>query len=163
GPVGAFFLLTLNYARLGKRGLAWMTVVFGLLTIAGVMAISIALPDSFPGCFLGVPLAFILWATAKTLQGNAYDVHLSKGGAPASGWAAVGFAVLGLALYLGVFLIVFVSYEHFLGGPFGKSIDFGGGEEVYYTKGATEADARALGAFLREAGFFNGQGPKSVQ
>jgi hypothetical protein len=27
----------------------------------------------------------------------------------------------------------------------------------------TEADARALGAFLREAGFFDGRGPKAVR
>src|SRR5262249_60420305 len=45
----------------------------------------------------------------------------------------------------------------------GKRIDFGGGQEIFYGQGATEADARALGAFLREAGVFDGTRPLSFQ
>ena len=57
---------------------------------------------------------------------------------------------------------VFQTYDLGFSGGFGQKIDYGG-EEVYYTKGGTEADARALGAFLREAGFFDGHGSKSVR
>jgi hypothetical protein len=61
---------------------------------------------------------------------------------------------------------VLVNVALFLGKSqesFGKKIDFGSGQEVYFTKGATEADARAFGAFLRNSGYFNGRGPKAVR
>ena len=41
---------------------------------------------------------------------------------------------------------------------FGPKIEFGGGQGVYYNDGATQADAWALGTFLKRDGFFNGQG-----
>jgi hypothetical protein len=163
GPAGAFILLTLNYRRLGKRKAAWATIAVGLLTMAALTASLMALPESFPGFLIGLPLFLILWIAAKTLQGNVYDAHLRQGGEPASGWAAAGFAVLGIVLYLGMFFGIFLTYELYVDGGLGPKIDYGNGEEVYYTKGATEADARALGTLLRQAGYFDGKGPKSVR
>ena len=159
GPVGAFLLLAVNYWRMGKRGAAWTTVACCVLTMVALMMSVIALPESIPALLIGLPLFLVLWGAAKGLQGSAYDAHLRNGGEPASGWAATGFAVLGIALYFGAFL----AYDQYLNASFGQKIDYGGGEEVYYAKGATEADARALGSFLRQAGYFDGKGPKAVR
>jgi hypothetical protein len=140
-----------------------MTIACGLLTTAALAAISFALPESFPGFLIGLPLFLVLWGAARSLQGGAYDAHLRQGGEPASGWTAVGFAVLGLGLYFAVFLGAFLVYDLSFNANLGQKIDCGGGEEIYYTKGATEADARALAESLRGVGFFDGQTPKSVR
>jgi hypothetical protein len=163
GPVGAFTLLALNYWRMGKRGAARITIAVGLVTMALVVAICFALPDSSPSFLIGVPLFLGLWLAARKLQGSAFDTHLRNGGERASGWAALGFALVGLMLFLGVFVGASMSYDLFHNESYGQKIDFGGGNEIYYTKGATEADGRALGAFLRETGFFDGRNPSSVR
>jgi hypothetical protein len=163
GPVGAFTLLTLNYGRLGKRQAARMTIAFGLLTMAVVVGLCFALPDSSPSFLISVPLFLGLWLAARKLQGSAFDTHLRNGGERASGWAALGFALVGLMLFLGVYVGASMLYDLFYNESYGQKIDFDGGNEVYYTKGATEADGRALGAFLRETGFFDGRHPSSVR
>jgi hypothetical protein len=160
GPVGAFIILTINYFRLGKPAAAWATIAFGLLACAALIALLLVLPESIPGPVLGLPLFLGMWGLAKGLQGSAYAEHLQNGGEGSSSWAAAGFGLLGAVLFMGVFMGVFVGFDSFL---LDKKVDFGGGEEVYYTKDTTEAEARALGAFLREVGFFNKSGPKSVR
>lgn len=74
---------------------------------------------------------------------------------------------------LGIFLVILVAFliqgcgilqKLGLGGEsYGEKVDFGNGEEVYYKGDATEQDARKLGAFLRNTGYFDGSGSKSVQ
>jgi hypothetical protein len=85
------------------------------------------------------------------------------GGEPASGWAAAELGLHGMFLFCSISMGVFLAYEHRLRSNLGTRIDFGGGQEVFYGHGANEADARALGALLRELGGFDGTGPKSVQ
>ncbi len=163
GPVGAFALLTINFWRLGKIAAAWATIVIGVVTVAAVIAISLVLPESVPAFSIALPLFLALWAAAKATQGAAFDAHLRNGGERASGWAAVGIALLGAVVYLGVFFVVFFAYNFAVQEGFGEKVEFGRGEEIYYAKGATEADARALGTFLREVRFFDGKGAKSVR
>jgi hypothetical protein len=95
-------------------------------------------------------------------EGLSEDLHLQtlarRGGTSLA--ASLGIFVL---FVVALFSIPFL-FELVLGkGGFGERVTFGGGDEIYYTKGATEADARALGAFLRESGFFDGRNPKSVR
>jgi hypothetical protein len=163
GPVGAFILLALNFWRMGKRGAAWTTIALGLLTLGVLVVIIIALPESVPSFLIGLPLFLALWIAARALQGDAYEAHQRAGGATASGWVAAGIALMGVVLFLGLWLGSFLVYDLTFYSGLGSKIDFGAGEEVYYATGVTEADARALGAFLRETGFFNGRGPKSVR
>jgi hypothetical protein len=159
GPVGAFILLAINYARLGKSWAVWGTIGLGVLTSLALMAISVALPDSPPGPILAIPLCLVVWGLARFLQGSICDAHVRAGGTAPSSWAAAGFGLLGMALFLGAFLPLYVVYEQ---TSLGTKIEFGAGEEIYFAQGATEADARALGAFLRQDGYFDGRGPKSV-
>jgi hypothetical protein len=163
GPVGAFILLMLNYRRLGERRAAWMTLAVSLLTVGLMVAINVAFPNPAPALLFAIALFVALVVAARTLQGRAYDLHLQRGGEPASGWAAAGFALLGLALCFVILLGSFVAYSFITSGGIGERIDFGGGEEIYYAEGATEIDGRALGTFLRDVGFFNGQSPKTVR
>src|SRR5207237_10373222 len=100
GPAGAFVLLMLNYWRLARRRAAWITIVCGVLMLVVLVAISMALPDSFPSVLLGVPVFLVLWGVAKGAQGADYDAHRRQGGESASGWAAAGIGVLGLVAYL---------------------------------------------------------------
>jgi hypothetical protein len=163
GPVGAFVLLALNYKRLGRGTAAAITVLWGLLTVAALVALNLKLPESSPALLLGLPVFLVLWLAAKMLQGEAFDGHVQQGGEPASGWAAAGFGLLGAVLFCGISVGVFLAHEQRLRSRLGKRIDFGGGQEVFYGQGATEADARALGAYLREAGVFDGRRPMSFQ
>jgi hypothetical protein len=160
GPVGAFAILAINYFRLGKPRAAWGIIACGLIACAALMRISLALPEGAPGFLFALPLFLVLWGLAKGLQGHAYGEHVRQGGETASGGAAAGLGLLGAGLYLGVFLGVYLGYEQLASG---NKIDFGSGEEIYYAQGATEADARALGASLRDVGFFDGRGPKAVR
>ena len=158
GPVGAFILLILNYWRLGKRGAAWITLALALVTTAAMVAISLALPTSIPSFLIGLPVFLALWSAAKTLQGNAYDAHRRKGGKSASGWTATGIAILGIVLYFSAVMGVFQTYDLGFSGGFGQKIDYGG-EEVYYTKGGTEADARAWARSCAKRAFSTGTVP----
>lgn len=162
GPLGAFFLLAINFWRLGKRRASWLTLGISLLTLVGLVLLLPILP-SCSGLTIGVLLFFLLWGAARTLQGRAFEEHRRRGGRSASGWSAFGFALLGLVLYFGVFFGVYLAYDIYHEQSLGPKVEFGGGEEIYYVKGATEADARALGAFLREAGVFDGRSPMSVR
>jgi len=163
GPVGAFFLLILNYWRLGKPRAARLTIYAGVVTMAAVLILGFSLPESIPGLLIGIPLFVLIWIAARILQEDIYADHLRQGGQAASGWSAAGFGLLGLVLYLGIFYGAFSIYQQHLSAGFGTRLDFGGGEEVFYKNGATQADAWALGTFLRRDGYFNGQGPKSVR
>jgi hypothetical protein len=163
GPIGAFVLLALNYKRLGRGAATAITALCGLVTVAALVALNLKLPESAPALLLGLPVLLVLWLAARMLQGAAFDGHVRQGGEPASGWAAAGFGLLGGILFCGVSAGAFLAYEHRLRSHFGKRVDFGGGQEVFYGQGATEADARALGALLREVGVFNNTGPKSIQ
>jgi hypothetical protein len=163
GPVGAFLIIAINYWRLGKRQAAWATIVFCVLTAAALIALVFVLPDSKPATAISLPLFLIMWGLAKGLQGRDYDAHLKRNGESASGWAAAGLGVLGAMLFLGVLVVVVVVYDHFETDALGTKVEFPGGDEIYYAKGATEADARALGTHFLVTGFFNGRHPKSVQ
>jgi hypothetical protein len=164
GPAGALLMMAINYARLGKRSAAWSTAAATLVVSAGVLAVAFIVPENNPaGLLIGLPVFLGIWMSARLLQGELYDAHLSGGGAAASGWSAFGMGVLGIVVIVAVGAVIGVVEEFGLGNRFGARVDFGNKQEVYFTRGATEADAHALGGVLRQAGFFDGQAPASVQ
>jgi hypothetical protein len=163
GPIGPLLMMAINYARLGQRPAAWLTVASCLLMPAALIAVGLALPDNSPGMVLALPVFIIIYMAARTLQGGLYEAHVRAGGATASGWSAAGLGALGILLFLGVALGASVAYDLVEVNRFGTRIDFGGGQEIYHTRGATEADARALAEALRQAGFFDGRNPAAVQ
>ena len=144
GPIGALLMLSLNYWRLGKRPAAGITVVVCLLTLAALIVLCFALPNSSIGMFIALPLFLAVWGAARTLQGSVYETHLRQGGEPASSWAAIGFGLLGLALYLGVLLGIAGTFDYY--NNLGQRIEFGNNEEIFYENGVTEAEVRARAA-----------------
>lgn len=69
----------------------------------------------------------------------------------AIGLAAVGIIAVGALVYFALGW----------GGP--PRVEFGHGEEVYYTGGTTETEARRLGKALQDEEYFDDKGPKTVQ
>jgi hypothetical protein len=160
GVLPGFVLLALNYRALGKLGAAWWTFLLGLVATGLVIGTAMALPENgltrFAPAVVGL---LVMVGLAKALQGNLYSAHIRRGGQKASGWAAVGIAVVGGLLTVGAIFAYAVFFEEGMG----KKLTFGAGEEVYYTSGVTEAEARQLGGALQSEGYFNGKGAKTVQ
>jgi hypothetical protein len=153
-------MLAANFYRLGRRAACWVTVAVGILLVVALLAISDALPDS-PGRFLlGLPVWLGLYMAARLLQGDAYEAHLRQGGQQAGGGSAAGIGLLGLVLFLGM---VFGGSVLWQGLLMGSKIDFGGGEEIYYTGGIQEAEVRRVGNVLKRNQFFDGRGAKTVK
>jgi hypothetical protein len=163
GPMGGLLLMALNYRRLGKRAAAAGVIVVALLLVAALLAVILATPDSAPVFVLGVPVFLAVWVAVKVLQGGLYDAHLVRGGESGSTGAALGIGLLGLLLNLGLLFGGAIVYELICGEGLGEKIDYGNGEEVYYTGGVTHEEAARLGRVLQTTGFFNGRGAKSVQ
>ncbi len=161
GPLGAFLLMARNYARCGRRAACRATVAAGVLVTAVPVGFGLLLPDVNPGfnlCF-AVPLWMGTYMTAKVLQERTFEDHRKRGGRQASGWAVVGFTVLGIALTLGPVMGAAALYEVEFGDQQLRVTDK---EVIYYGRDVTEAEARTLGRVLRERGFFDGVGEKSV-
>jgi hypothetical protein len=163
GPGGGLLPLGINYYRLGKAAATWMTVGVGLVIVAGFFALGISVPESFPFICVGFVLFLILWAAAWGLQGNTYQAHLRNGGQSASGLAVLVTGVLGLGLFLGAMFGSSLLYEPIFFASLGQKITFGRQEELYFKGGVTRAEANLLGRLLQEAGYFNGNGGKTVQ
>jgi hypothetical protein len=163
GPVGAFTLLTVNYWRLGRRHAAGVTALVGTVVVVALGMVGGVLPSTGSACVVGLPAFLALWWAAHSLQGDAYETHIKQGGRRASGWAAAGYAVVGFLIFVPVLFILVAGANVAFDAGYGPKIDLGHGQEVYYAKGATEADARALGNFLREAGFFDDENPAAVR
>jgi len=162
GPLGGFLLMGHNYANCGRRAACWATVGVGALVAAAAVGSGFALSDTHPG--LNLCLALPLWVgtyiTAKLLQQRTYAAHRERGGAQASGWAVLGFSVLGAGVTVGAAAAAVGLYE----GRFRyKRLQVTAKEEIYYTRDVTDAEARTLGQLLQEAQIFDGASKKAVR
>ena len=71
---------------------------------------------------------------------------------------------MGKKLLSGLTSLAFIGYFVYqMFFAFGSKVDFGGGQEVYYTSGATEAQAQSVGDTLKAIEFFNDNGEAAVQ
>jgi hypothetical protein len=160
GVLPGFVLLALNYRALGRLGAAWCTFLLGIVATGVVIGTAMLLPEKgvtrFAPAVVGL---LVMVGLAKALQGNIYAEHVRRGGQKASGWAAVGIAVVGGLLTVGAIF----AYTIFIEEGMGKRLTFGASEEVYYTSGVTEEEARRLGSVLQTEGYFDGRGAKTVQ
>jgi hypothetical protein len=162
GPLGGFLLMGRNYAKCGRRAACWATVAAGVLVAAVPVGFGLLLPDVNPGlnlCF-ALPLWLGTYLTAKVLQGRTVEAHRKRGGREVSGWAVVGFALLGAVLTVGPVVGGVALYEVGFGDQELRVTDK---EVIFYGRDVTEAEARTLGRVLREQGVFDGAGEKSVR
>jgi hypothetical protein len=162
GPLGGFLLMGRNYANCGRRAACWAMVAVGALVAAAVVGSGFVLPDMHLG--LNLCLALFLWVstyvTARVLQAPLFAAHRKQGGEQASGWAVLGFSVLGAGLTVGAAVGAAGLYEVGFGD---NRLQVTAKEEIYYSRDVTEAEARTLGRLLQEAHFFNGGSEKTVQ
>jgi hypothetical protein len=152
GPLAAGIVLAINYARMRRRTAAWWVGIMGVAATLVFFAAGFVAPDVPNSIFLLVQLVGV-YMLANALQGNRIRSHSRQRGEIASAWQAVGIgAVCGVVLLVLIFGVVYA-----LEASPGTVVRFGD-DEIYYLGDATEEDARKLGEFLKEAGFFRGEG-----
>jgi hypothetical protein len=105
------------------------------------------------GSFLPFVSVMALRQWAK-MDEPAFDAHVAAGGAKQSWWRATGVGVAALAALMLVIVPASIGWDTLAG----HHVELGAGQKVTYEDAATEADARKLGAYLREAGFFDDSG-----
>lgn len=156
GPFAAVWLLALNFSHLRQKHLIARTLIIGTIVTGLYFALAMALPDSFPGAPLYIGALLIAGKVAEWLQGEKYQRHIAAGGKRASNWKVAGISLATLLVTVGI--VFGYSYAALMA----DSVQFGGGNEVYYEGGASKADAQKLGETLQELEFFTGDGPASV-
>lgn len=150
-PVAGTTLMALNYRRQGKAQKAIAAVVIGIVATVLGSLLGYFVP-AFATTVVGVTLALATKGAAQYWQGQAVAQHVLHGGTLSSKWAAAGLGIAFLAVFCGV---IFLGA---LGLGARHRVVIGSHDEVYYVGSATEQDARALGAALKTAGYFQDRG-----
>jgi hypothetical protein len=173
-PIAGSILLSANYQKLRHGEAAGMAFFIGMLGTAVLMSLAFVLPwnaGSLAG-LVAVPPA-VMCLVARLLPGGtaAPSAPLRAGPsgdpqarapvphAPGSWRRAVGIGLVCGAGTVGL-LVAFPPRESYADLP---AVSLGVGEEVEYGPGTSEADAVALGRFLKEVGYFDGQEAKTVR
>lgn len=105
-PLAGFIVLGINESRMGRPEKMSKMIGLGVVASVIVFAISLILPESFPGFAVSLAYLFGMQALAKHWQGDEINKRLSSGTPKASGWNAFGIALLCLLpLIAGAFAI----------------------------------------------------------
>lgn len=159
-PIAGSALLSANYRKLGDRDAASMVFFLGMLGTAMLMSLLFILPRSAgsAAALIGMP-AFGMYLIAGSAQGAAC-ARSRRAGAPGGSWAwAVG---IGLACGLAT-LGLLAAFPPDEAAAVVGTVTVAPGEEVQFTRAATESRAQRLGQFLKEIGYFNAKWPKTVR
>jgi putative Ca2+/H+ antiporter (TMEM165/GDT1 family) len=108
-PIAGCVLLAMNYRRLGDMTAAITALVSGFIVTSLTLVIAFFLPDNFPSSILSMVSTATMYQVAKSLQNNAYERHLAKGGSKASTWGATGVGVLCMVCILVVIFGVVIA------------------------------------------------------
>jgi hypothetical protein len=161
GPLGGFLLMGRNYAKCSRQAACWATIVAVVLVTAAAVGAGFVLPTNpILNLGLAVPLWLGTYLTARFLQQRTFEAHQKEGGEQVSGWAVVGFTLLGVVLTLGSAVGAAVLYEVGFGD---HRLEVNAKEEIYYSRDIKEAEARTLARVLQEQRFFNGASEKTVR
>jgi hypothetical protein len=163
GPLAGLTVIAWNYLVLRRRLACALTLVVGFgaaLGAAATLAEDGEGPWAGPAVLIGLGGLAILPLISRLLQGRAYDEHLDRGGEKASGWKALGLGLCGIVAFFGLIFALALA-ELVVTGD--RILSVTAGEEIYYGRDVSEAEARGLGEVLREAGLFNGRGHKTVR
>ena len=156
-PAAGGLLLAINYVRLGRATAAVFWGIVLLLITCVIFCLAMKLPDEVPGTMFLVPQLVIMYVIANSLQGKIIAAHQSSGGRMISNWAAAGIGLFVCLVIAGGFIgFMFLEEE-----TLGTRIGIGQHDEIYYSPGATEKDAKALGAMLLDESYF-GEPPGSA-
>jgi hypothetical protein len=168
-PLAGSLALAWNYALLERTARAVSAVTLGFWGTVGVCAAFALSAD--PGVRMAaviVPIGIVV-VVAQLLQARLYRDHEQHGGQTIPYWHAAALGGACSALLVGGYYVLLhtaLGDQAFAGigllRPIPK-ITFGPNEEIYYEKGATEADARLMGRFLQRLEIFNGQAAMTLR
>ncbi|WP_348264777.1 hypothetical protein P8935_09605 [Telmatobacter sp. DSM 110680] len=153
-PVAGASLMALNYRRLGRTGMAIVTLLVGLAVTSIVIALSWNLPRAVVS-----PIALVLLIAvqqiARVAQGEAVKEHAEKGGRLGSKGLAFGS---GLVFFTVIVAMVFAVASISDRAANGSKLTIGGKDEIFYSGSATKQEAEALGSALKESGYLSDRG-----
>ena len=155
-PLAGGFLAFQDWRRLGEPAKARHALLLAVGATGVGIALAFVLPDSVSRPLPGI-VAVSYWMAIKAELAARFEAHVKARGGKESGWKAAGVGLLGMAAVLAVLVPVFLA-----AGPTDPHVSFGADQTVFFEKGATEADARALGQALQALGFFDGKSGKDV-
>jgi hypothetical protein len=95
-PIAGAVLLARNYARLGDAVSGRKALLWGGCVTAGLLVVSLFLPDRFPNSVLPIGYSAAMYQLAKHLMGERLVSHITAGGARGSTWVAVGVGMASL-------------------------------------------------------------------
>jgi hypothetical protein len=168
-PLGGSVALAWNYAVLQRTASAMIVTSAGFWgTVAVCVAFALSADPGVRLAAIVIPVG-VATIAAQVLQAGVCRAHEQQGGQTAPYWRAAALGGACGALLLG-------SYLAYSSTPLGKlaysflgvnepkeKLNFGPHEDVYYSDGATEEDARRLGQFLQKIEYLSGKGAASAR
>jgi hypothetical protein len=146
-PLAGGVAMAINARRTGRPIAAPMAVGVGLTVV--LVAVAMALPGVLGNA---VPIAGVM-----AMLGYAKTERDKQGATvPGSSWGAFGLGIAGLAVAGAAIVGVVLAQQV-------PHVEFGQGQEVRYTGGATESEAYEVGEELVKLGWFTGQHEATVQ
>ena len=149
-PIGASWLMAINYRRTGQPDKASTSLLAGLGATILAFVIGYLVPQTM-ALPLGIGVLFGTRGVAQSLQGPLLDKHLREGGAFESNWKVFGIGLVFLVVYCAA--IFGVGYGVDYVAAINSRITLGAQCQVYYKDGASRQDAEALGKALQQIGF----------
>ncbi len=163
-PIACGVVLALNYWKWGQKTRGVGAVVGGVLVTAVLGWLAWIVPAGVPAFVFFVPQVVGGYVVAKSLQGRRFDAHVAAGGKKATNWIGAGIGLLFSVLIFGPVIVWYlvsginpqsqIDYQ--------RSVDFGHGQAVYYSRGATREDAQKVGEALVNEDYFDDSAPAEV-
>jgi hypothetical protein len=151
-------LMAINYRRIGEPARATYAIILGILGTVASIGIALVLPDRVPSAAIVVPQLFAMIAIARAMQGPMLERHVQQGGKIASMWKAAGIAMLFFIVLFGAIILGALVLDPGMG----TRVVVTPSEDIYYSGSATESDAQALAAVLKDQGYFGTEGEKTA-
>jgi len=155
--VAGAFLLGSNLKKLNRSDEVLQTYFFGIVTLGLLLFITFKLPiaDKIPGILFELLQVGLIYLFMQHKIGKDLKIHDQRKGIYYSKWRATGISLLCLPLVIAIGIgIYYLSITR---------VDFKNDHYVYYETGATKEDAKALGKYLTEVGFFGNENPIDVK
>jgi hypothetical protein len=154
GVLAGSIVLTYNYQLLGQKRESLWALGGGVLGTAACFAVLLFYPGILSLLAILLVSAALMLCIAHLIQGRAFHQHREKGGEEGSVLGASGLGLLCTGLFV---VFWFIGLFPVSGQAHYASVAFGA-HGVYYTNGATSAEAQKLGDLMVELGFFNNEG-----
>ena len=151
-PLAGGVVLAWSHRR-AKTGRGWTALLAGAALTGALLALGFALNGKAGG---GLAIGG-LFAMRGLAQAQMPGIEAACGGraVTASWWSAVGISVGFLGACVAAVFALGIGWAVF-SAP--ASVSFGHDQDVQYADGATTADARLVGSYLMQKGFFSANG-----